>query len=188
MRSAVASARSDTVGAVSRWVCAAAVASLGLSACARDAAREAERTLTSRDTSSQLVIESSQSVILGPEHAPALMRQCGHEAPAGLTGYWAPDAETLGHLEARLPAMLDAEVPVERRLRRGHITIMRQYVGFMRDGRKVIYVNGWPQQGPQSTRWLETVGGGCGGGALVFGVLYDPETRTFSDFAGNGDW
>lgn len=168
-------------------MCAAIVASLGASACSADAARDAEALFRSRDTSSQLIVESAQSVVLGPEHVPDLMRRCGAEPPSGLTGYWEPDAQTLAHLERRLPAMLDAEVPPTRRPRAERITIMRQYVGFLRNGRRVIYVNGWPRQWPPSTHWLRAVSGACGGGPLAFRVLYDPETRTFSEFVGNGD-
>lgn len=157
-------------------------------ACTTDARADAERTLATRDTSSQFVVTVAQSVVLGPEHVADLMRTCGRGVPSGLTGYWAPDSQTLSHLEARLPAMLEAHVRPSDRPRLARIPIIRQYMGFVRSGRRVIYVNGWPDTGlPDTRRWTNAAGGGCGGGPLVFGVLYDPDTRTFSDFAGNGD-
>lgn len=166
---------------------AVVVASIGLSACAGNAGRDAERTLTSRDTSTHFVVTPAQGVVMEPHHVSDMLRTCGRSVPTSMTGYWAPDAQTLADLETRLPGMLDGEVPFDERPRMDRIPIIRQYVGLVRLGRRVIYVNGWPDQGlPDSRNWTRSVMVTCGGGRLVFGVLYDPETRTFSHFAGNG--
>lgn len=156
-------------------------------ACSVAPAADAEQTLTSRDTSSQFVVEPARGVIMGSEHVPGLLRPCGREVPSGLAGYWTPDAQTLTDLETRLPGMLDFEVPPRLRPYRDRIRVARQYVGLMRHGRRVVYVNGWPDEGRPYTRaTIRSTLVICGGGRLVFGVLYDPETRTFSHFAGNG--
>jgi hypothetical protein len=169
----------------SRVVALAVTALVALPACMFDQAGAAEQTLTRRDTSQQFVISPAQGAVMGPQQAPDLRRTCGRAVPA-MHGYWAPDARTIAELEARLPALLDAEVPSGERPRHGEIAIIRQYAGMIREGRRVVYVNAWTDHGSPDPSWRHTVMLTCDGGPLNFGVLYDPETRTFSHFAGNG--
>jgi len=78
---------------------------------------------------------------------------------------------------------------------------LRQYVGFTRQGRKLIYLNAFSarvvdvfceedvkpaQEGDCRSHWRREAVGVCDGGDDFWGVEYDPESKTFSSLAFNG--
>jgi hypothetical protein len=62
---------------------------------------------------------------------------------------------------------------------------MRQYLGIVVDGKMRIYINAFPR-GMASKDWREKFVTICDGGAGVWGVLYDPQTGSFSSLETNG--
>ena len=68
------------------------------------------------------------------------------------------------------------------------IVVWRQYVGMLRRGVKVIYVNGMPADSLErhEAEWRRGQLQVCGGGAANFGIVYDTATKQFDSFEGNG--
>lgn len=67
----------------------------------------------------------------------------------------------------------------------------RQIAGYIVGGRRIIYVNGIDEvlirERPNPMfDWRRDPVMICDGGAITFGVEYDPATRQFSNFAFNG--
>ena len=60
-----------------------------------------------------------------------------------------------------------------------------QYVGIVLNGKKLIYINAFPDPGPDGY-WKEHTISICDGGNS-WGVLYDPTTGQFFDLAINRD-
>jgi len=135
------------------------------------------------------VLDPRSGYIMVPEHARDLLHQCSRSIPQSVTGTWQPTAAQTAELDARLPdAVVHARPDV-------HGAFARQYAGYIIGGRRLIYVNAFPQNvladfDKDPARWTRkathqamTV---CDGGQDFFGVLYDPATKTFSQFAFNG--
>ena|SRR5690242_18731149 len=129
--------------------------------------------------------------ILPLEESKELLRQCSRGAPQGVTGTWAPTVMQIRELEDRLPTALTA-VALEKGERYAEPgDFRRQYAGFVVNGRKIIYVNAFPRSvgGPSPGRsfdWHRSAVMVCDGGPAFFGVVYDPEKRTFDHFQFNG--
>src|SRR5262249_9145656 len=127
--------------------------------------------------------------VMAPEYARDLLRQCSRNAPQNVSGVWTPSAVQIADLEARLS---DAVLHAQPDVRSGY---GRQYAGYVIAGKKLIYVNAFPRSAlgddfgrnpavwTKATREAVTV---CDGGHDFFGALYDPETKTFSQFVFNG--
>ena len=107
--------------------------------------------------------------------------------------YWTPSRRQIDDLERALPGFLRTEdarsrdhdlwPPIEPRLRH----YGRQYVGLVRDGRRIIWVNAFIMDGvippehasKQGIRTNE-------GGNRFWRVDYDPASGTFANFHTNG--
>ncbi|MBL6851819.1 MAG: hypothetical protein ISS15_19565 [Alphaproteobacteria bacterium] len=134
-------------------------------------------------------LDPATGFIMAPDHARDLLHQCSRNTPQGVTGTWQPAAAQIADLETRLPS---AVVQAQPDVRGGY---GRQYADYVINGQKLIYVNAFPRgvlgddfgKDPavwnKATHQAVTV---CDGGHDFFGVLYDPETKTFSHFAFNG--
>ena len=116
-------------------------------------------------------------IIFPAEQAPALARQCSREAPSA-QGAWLPSAADIVKLEAGLNRVLsDAKVQPG--------AYYRQYGGLIVGGRRIIYVNG-ARNAVVPPNWRMGAISICDGGALAFGVEYDPASGAFTHFAFNG--
>ena len=116
-------------------------------------------------------------VIFPAEQAPALARQCSRAAPRA-EGAWQPLPSDIAKLEPGLTRVL-----VEAKVQPG--AYYRQYGGLTVSGRHIIYVNG-ARNAIVHADWRTNAISICDGGALAFGVEYDPATGAFSHFAFNG--
>lgn len=134
-------------------------------------------------------LDAKAGYVMAPEHARDLLRQCSRATPQGVTGTWQPAAAQIADLEARLP---DAVAQVQPDV---HGAFARQYAGYVIGGKKLIYVNAFPRNtlgdfDKDPATWNAKVTHQammvCDGGHDFFGVLYDPATKTFSQFAFNG--
>jgi hypothetical protein len=167
------------------------IASIAVGACSQEpepraAAELAEQVLATQRA--EFVVDPSYSVVLGRDALGTVTNPCSRSFPSGLTGYWEPTSEELRDLEIRLPARLAEEIPLlARPLNTKRIVVARQYVGMIRGGVKVIYVNGMPADllERQEAEWRSGQLQVCDGGARNFGIVYDTTTMEFDSFAGN---
>ncbi len=138
---------------------------------------------------------ADSSTILTDNAAKALERQCSRVRPGPVASLWTPSTDEIADLEGRLEPLLDAKlaangIPADQMAAHDYY---RQYAGFVIGGRHVIYVNGLykstvgKQPGlPLRANWHKQAIGICDGGPITFGVEYDVETRTLSNFSFNG--
>ena len=121
---------------------------------------------------------------------------CGRADPQKIESFWEPVETSVVEIDAQLAVLLDSA------LWRGNTATAsgrhasdyyRQYVGIVRSGRQLIYVNGFHQR--QAVAVLEDEGRtrdkydasywrshaiiGCDGGMDFFGVTYDPAAGSF---------
>jgi hypothetical protein len=152
------------------------------------------------DQSSGSEFLARSGVVLSGEAARAVLQQCSRAAPMEISGYWMPSPADIHELDARLPAVLDSalatvnESPGARRASQYY----RQYVGLVRQGRKVIYVNGFHGAfakridhgggpvGRMRPAWRRYPVVICDGGPGLFGVVFDVQDKTFDRLQFNG--
>jgi hypothetical protein len=127
--------------------------------------------------------------VMVPEHARDLLRQCSRATPDKVQGVWTPSAAQIAEFETRLPPAL-AQVKPQH-----HAGYGRQYGGLIVGGRRLIYVNAFPagaleDMDKDRATWADKATHQafvvCDGGEDFFGALYDPATKTFSEFKFNG--
>ena len=157
-------------------------------------------------------LDPTDGSVLGGAEALKALDQCSHYGPVDATATWTPATEQIKELERRLPGFLRQQ---ELRPPGGPGTYYHQYVGVVLGGRKLIYVNGFPKSSiadavalsdrfarehpevqftaselPESMRtldgWRSSAVVVCDGGSSYWGVLYDPETRQFTEYSANG--
>ena len=141
-------------------------------------------------------LSSVDGVILSADQSKALLNQCSRGAPRHVTGMWRPTDVQIRELERRLPAALALKAQ-ERGPRYTQATAFRrQYAGLLVGSRRIVYVNAFPpdvgnpaKEGTPAARvfdWHREPVIVCDGGPAFFGVEYDPQQRTFSNFEFNG--
>lgn len=136
--------------------------------------------------------------IMPLEQAPVMFAQCSRPAPREKEGpFWSPSPAQIEELEKELPAYLRQQGHAEEA--DGLARSLRQYVGFVRAGRKLIYLNVFPvslleseKEACRETRevkakefcepdhWRHAAVLVCDGGADFWGLEYDPESKAFS--------
>lgn len=114
------------------------------------------------------------------------------------SGYWEPDAAMVRQVEARLTALLDSVLPEVARTHRLELELRgedyyRQYLGITRRGERLVYVHGFHQvlvqdESPDRERWKVSPMDVCDAGPALFGVVYDPRTRTFGRLEVSDVW
>ena len=121
-------------------------------------------------------------VITRPQLAAQVLDTCSRDSPArhadGVSGYWAPSRAQVEQLESRLAQLQPA---IAEPLQSG-----RQYVGFIADGRQLIYINGFALPDHSDIDPAREAIQVCDGGPRFWGAVYDPQAGTFSDIARNG--
>ncbi|MGH6950356.1 MAG: hypothetical protein ACREH4_05765 [Vitreimonas sp.] len=138
-----------------------------------------------------LLVAPATRTVLSGEQAMALARQCSRISPGLVESTWTPSAAELDALDNALAAYL------AQRLEQAGSTASpgeyyRQAAGFVIGGRRVIYVNGVHSGAVERVNpnhpfdWRTQAHMICDGGAITFGVEYDPATSQLSNFAFNG--
>jgi hypothetical protein len=127
---------------------------------------------------------ANDSFILAPARGPEMMRQCSRPAPTQIEGFWAPDQKEISILETRLGALLGTAAGFEYLpLSQSH----RQYVGFVRGGKRYIYGNFYPAfEGSGIDEGKEPVII-CDGGRRVWGFVYSLESGQLLELEFNGN-
>jgi hypothetical protein len=122
-------------------------------------------------------VNPAWGVIFPAEKAVQLTRQCSRSAPRP-EGAWQPTPEDIAKLEPGLTRTLAAA-----QVQPG--AYYRQYGGLIVGGHHIIYVNG-ARNAVVHGDWRNVAILICDGGALAFGVEYDPANGTFSHLEFNG--
>jgi len=129
-------------------------------------------------------------VVLPVQEQAKLPEYCARPSPPGLAGQWTPGRAEIDRLERRLPAVVGkalARVILEmgETLPRP-ADYYRQYGGFYRNGRRVVFVCGlhrafveMTEQTMERQAWTRRAMGADDGGLWILGVLYDVEADEF---------
>lgn len=126
-------------------------------------------------------------VILPESAAKEVSNLCSREGPK-VDGSWKPTAADLQGLETSLSQLSKlksnggmAGIRIANPAR-----YYRQYVAVVVAGRKLIYINAFSGDLEPGDSWRKRLENICDGGSGIWGALYDPETRVFSDLKTNG--
>jgi hypothetical protein len=130
-----------------------------------------------------VVVRADQATVLKGAEARALFDQCTREVPHNVGGFWDPSPEQIRQLETDLVPFLRTQ-----KLPDGSPAVQqswRQYAGFVRVGRKLIYVNAFPGPLYEGDYWKREAEQVCAGGPAYYGLVYDPASRTFGEMRFN---
>ncbi len=117
------------------------------------------------------------------KYAVPFLRPCSRGGPEGVASFWAPTEAQLDALEEKLVVFLasheaDESLPPSD-------DYHRQYLGFVKGGRRYIYGNFYPGQGRMTSAEVNNPFRICDGGHFYWGVVYDLESGEFSDLRVN---
>lgn len=137
----------------------------------------------------KFVLVSSHAVILVGSAALPLFKQCSRSGPDPISGYWTPTVGDVQQMERDAPGFFK----MQKRAAPGMLVKdYRQYAGFLQHGRKMIYVNAFPEMTARDfskaggLSWHLVAAVICDGGPAFYGVEYDPQTRQFRNLEFNG--
>ena len=126
------------------------------------------------------------TVLTGTE-AAALREPCSRPFPKDLQGAWAPTAEDVELAESKIGPAVDGafgRLKTDRSAFRPS-AYRRQYAGYWRNGRHVLYVNG-VAGGLANDGWRSKAVLMCDGGTRSYGAVFDLDRRSFDSFYFNG--
>lgn len=135
------------------------------------------------------------STVLPFDEAKKMMHPCSRPFPAGLDGWWKPTSDDIERADRRLTNAVDAAFQRLEAKRREHRPdrYYRQYAGFLRDGKRVLYMStlgryladdaAWKLE---SQDWRDRYLNMCDGGTSSFGAVYDLEKDAFDSLMFNG--
>ena len=149
--------------------------------------------------SGTLASEGVEGIVLSPQEALKTARQCSRLSPTPVTGTWTPSGNEIKALESALPVYFRAQALewngflTKQRIdpRDGDKLLARyrrQYAGLILGNRKIIYLNAFMSNtfADERFEWRNKAMSVCDGGAIAFGVEFDPATKRFDHFSFNG--
>jgi hypothetical protein len=108
---------------------------------------------------------------------------CSREAPSGIVGYWKVAPKMVDAIDGELRAHvrksgIDASLPFAFSL------YVRQYAGFVRDGKRFVYVNALllEKNSPMVEQAKKALPSSCTGISGSWSIQYDISTKTFLSF------
>lgn len=126
-------------------------------------------------------------VIFDAKVGKDLFAQCSRSAPSA-ADYWTPGPADIARLEAALPAALPPATNWRGRiLSNAPKGWLRQYIGFLRGGRRFIYGNFFPDTPDERAGWRQAPVMVCDGGPAYFGVEFDADRGAITDLEFNGE-
>lgn len=111
----------------------------------------------------------------------AILQQCSRETPIA-ERYWKPTKTQIKELESNLSKLTLLESDLccnEGKIEGSPHDYFFQYAGVVVNGKRYIYVDAHPSQSTHGSFI-------CDGGKSYWGVLYDPENKSFGSLAFNG--
>jgi len=142
--------------------------------------------------------------ILPLDQTRGVLHQCSRRSPRETAGpFWSPSVAQIEELERGLPAYLRKQGHAKQA--NGLDTYRRQYVGFVRAGRKLVYLNAFSAEMADALArlcgqlskargsrpcspdtWRREAMHICDGGDSVWGLEYDPASKAFDHLDFNG--
>jgi len=125
-------------------------------------------------------------VILPFDQAKTLLSQCSRPTPLPGERGWTPSPGDIARFEAALPKALapaTAKHPFLEPVPKGWL---RQYVGMIRKGHRVIYGNFIPTRAGDFNYWRSAAVAVCDGGPAFFGAEFDADRNAITDIEFNG--
>jgi hypothetical protein len=131
-------------------------------------------------------------------YAPKTFDQCSRDTPAPGDRFWIPTASQIREAEAALVPMFALRkqqgLPMPNEPQTDYPFYYRhQYIGFTRNGKRLIYLNAYPSGDEDEYlalkyKIVEAPVNACDGGRYFWGALYNPASRTIDavDFNGRG--
>jgi hypothetical protein len=127
------------------------------------------------------------------------MRQpCSRDFPSDLSGWWQPSTDDVMRADRHLAEALHAHTAVlsPQDRDRAPQRYYRQYMGMVRGGRRVMYVNaigvatlaGSGEEVPIDEKWRRSTISICDGGLMSFGAVFDLQSDRFDAFSFNADF
>jgi len=111
------------------------------------------------------------------------LKVCARETPSGILGYWKVPANVMDRVDADLLQYLrktgaDARLSIPPKL------YVRQYAGFVHDGKRFIYVNALliDKGSPKVEEAKKQFPASCAGLSGTWGIQYDTTTKQFVGF------
>jgi hypothetical protein len=139
--------------------------------------------------------ERSWTILYGRE-ALLITSPCSRQFPNDLSDMWFPSPLDVDRAEKQLPSTLSAMLNRIADEHKIHVpqSYVRQYVGYRRNGRKVLYVNGlgWDVENVTLLQWIQGDTWRdkpmflCDGGLSGFGAVFDLEANRFDTFSFDG--
>jgi hypothetical protein len=117
-----------------------------------------------------------RSVVLDLEKSHGKLRQCSRRTP-GYIKLWVPGAKDIKKLERKVAAYLRDHSNSADKLDEYY----RQYVGYVRIGKKYIYINGFKDKAFGGDNWKRQLADCCDCGRSLFGLSYDVESGSFDE-------
>lgn len=128
-------------------------------------------------------------------YAPKTFDQCSRDAPKPGSTFWMPTAAQIREAEAALALTMAARMQVGLPMPQAPQTgswyhFQHQYIGFVRDGERLIYLNAYPHYDDSNMNevgmFVEAPQVVCDGGRNFWGGVYRPATQTFESLEFNG--
>lgn len=129
-------------------------------------------------------LDEASIVLSGPE-SMAIFDQKSRKGPAGVEGTWTPTPDQIDAMWKALPDFLNRPPSV---LQKPLDMYHRQYVGFLRGGRRFIYLNAFRWHEAWETTWKVRPIVVFDGGSGFFGVEYDVEGEKLLNFEYNNGY
>jgi hypothetical protein len=124
--------------------------------------------------------------VLPTPSARAIFHQCSRAAPPANSELWQPSGKDLDELEASLAKYLNEREKAGKTVPPRSVTYHRQYVGFTRNGERLVYGNFYPASAEllrhESSEPVQV----CDGGHVFWGIVYRVTTKTFEELQFNG--
>lgn len=139
--------------------------------------------LTASSCAEKISVESTS---LPPSEGPKTVELCSRMGVGGVDGYFLPHASDIRRLEDKLPGMF--RWSSSARPPKGLSDYGRQYIGYVREGRKVIYVQFLPigvLKEPEFSEWRNRFIDVCDGGANFWSAHFDLESEVFFGIGSN---
>jgi hypothetical protein len=111
----------------------------------------------------------------------SLLHPCSRSAPTHVTAFWEPTEKEIDDLETRLLPYLTVLAKAGTALPPAEL-YDRQFVGIVRKGRKLIYVNFFPPGFRENDPGHQVIDI-CDGGPRHWGIVFDPKRAVFSELS-----